>query len=102
LTANVAILESRSLHLFDEYVSESVSVVFRLHLDAASMLTPWQVLWPINNTTLNHVMPTLFNSQQLYDQGKLLSQADARKQMSRCPQVLYTIVSSSRRIKVVA
>jgi hypothetical protein len=47
LTANVAIPESPSLHLCDECVSENVSVVFRLHLDAASMLTPWQKLWPI-------------------------------------------------------
>jgi hypothetical protein len=47
LIASVAILESPSLHPCDGCEWENVNVVFRLHLDAASMLTPWQMLWPI-------------------------------------------------------
>ncbi len=41
LIASVAILESQSLHPYDEGLLESVDVTFRLHLDAVSMLTPW-------------------------------------------------------------
>lgn len=41
LTANDAVPESQSLHLYDGGLMEYVNVTFRLHLDAASMLTPW-------------------------------------------------------------
>jgi hypothetical protein len=40
---------------------------------------------------MNHVMVTLSNPQQRYDPDRLLSQAEARKQMIRCPQVLCAI-----------
>lgn len=40
LIASVVILGSQYLRLYDGGLLESVDVMFRLHLDAASMLTP--------------------------------------------------------------